>query len=85
MIKGEFLRLENATLCQLSTFRLQSNKQGRDRNKSSQAKHSSIDDEEDEIPLEYTYDYGGKAVRYNSNEDIEINIEEGSLIHNLQM
>ena len=44
-----------------------------------------IDDEEDEIPLEYTFDYGGKAVRYNSNEDIEINIEEGSLVHNLQM
>ena len=44
-----------------------------------------IDDEEDEIPLEYTFDYGGKAVRYNSNEDIKINIEEGSLVHNLQM
>ena len=40
---------------------------------------------DDEIPLGYTYDYGGVAKKYKSFEDIRINIDEGSLLHNDQM
>ena len=40
---------------------------------------------DDEIPLGYTYDYGGVAKKYKPFEDIRINIDEGSLLHNDQM
>jgi hypothetical protein len=39
---------------------------------------------DDEIPLGYTYDYGGVAKTYKP-EGIKINIEEGSILHNDQM
>jgi hypothetical protein len=40
---------------------------------------------DDEIPLGYTYDYGGVAKTYKPSKDIKINIEEGSILHNDQM
>ena len=35
--------------------------------------HSLHTDEDDEVPLGYTYDYGSKQIVYNSNEDIIMN------------
>ena len=40
-------------------------------------------DGDDEISLGYTYDYGGKYQRYDPVEDININIQQGSLYHKL--
>jgi hypothetical protein len=37
---------------------------------------------DDEVSLGYTYDYGGKCVKYNKNEEIEIDIQPGSLVYN---
>lgn len=37
-----------------------------------------MDDGDDEVPLGYTYDYGGKSKKYNKNEDIEIVVDPGS-------
>jgi ABC-type Fe3+ transport system substrate-binding protein len=39
----------------------------------------------DEIPLGYMYDYGRVAKTYKPSEDIKINIEEDSILHNDQM
>ena len=44
-----------------------------------------LENGDDEIPLGYTNDYGGVAKTYKPSEDIKINIEEGSILHNDQM
>jgi hypothetical protein len=44
-----------------------------------------LENGDDEIPLGYTYDYDGVAKIYKPSEDIKINIEEGSILHNDQM
>ena len=42
-----------------------------------------LDEGEDEIPLGYTYDFGGIPAPYKESEDISINIHPGSLYHQL--
>ena len=42
-----------------------------------------LDDEDDNVPLGYTYDYGGKRVVYVEDDEIRMDPGENSLFHEL--
>ena len=42
----------------------------------------TLNDGDDEVPLGYTYDYGGKSKKYNENEVVQINVQPGSIQYN---
>ena len=43
----------------------------------------SLEDGEDKVSLGYTYDYSGNCKRYIPEEDINIDIQDGSLFYDL--
>ena len=42
----------------------------------------SLEEGDDEVSLGYTYDYGGSSKKYNKNEEVQIDVDHGSIQYN---